>query len=372
MRLLLTLLAITPVLIFGQNKTVEIRHNGYTISSVSLTGLSTDNSPVVIAGAVLDSVTAKKEPVRFGMIIRDNAKHYSKIIAAEITDGQTGKSIRKISLEELFGKGNSQWKVSNTTGTATMYEFTATGNTFTLIRTVEPHADRSIPSGKALSITYSIRSSIKSSLRLSLFSRSEGSASVDGNIIRFAALEKIPFTPQLFCSPGPNTKITIDRQEKKNGLSVVAITGTIVETDVNSPQELLKLTLIGTSVGFSSGIEKQAAHIIRYFSGKKAVPEMAVNTLPNRTGIHPGDTVTYTITCHNIGSAPAADISIDNPVPGNTRYAEGSASGIGQLSYSREKVSLPKIGTVNNIRWKISDPVYPGEERSMKFNVIIQ
>jgi len=51
--------------------------------------------------------------------------------------------------------------------------------------------------------------------------------------------------------------------------------------------------------------------------------------LVDATKVVPGDEVVYTVTFENIGSEPADDIVITNPLPAEMTYVEGSAFGPG-------------------------------------------
>ena len=96
-------------------------------------------------------------------------------------------------------------------------------------------------------------------------------------------------------------------------------------------------------------------------------------TTVNTTSAKPGDTLTYTIYSHNIGTAGAADIVINNPVPSGSSFVEGSATGQGTaITVSRGPASGQKQGKASAITWKYKSAFQPGDSRSVSFKVIAQ
>lgn len=109
--------------------------------------------------------------------------------------------------------------------------------------------------------------------------------------------------------------------------------------------------------------------------------------------ILPGETVTYTVHYSNTGNEPAANVLLDDPIPAGTTYIPGSASEVGDVTFSIDggksykkpalltyEVTLPggkkekKIATpeeYTNIRWML--PVLPpGGKGSVNFKVILK
>jgi uncharacterized repeat protein (TIGR01451 family) len=54
-------------------------------------------------------------------------------------------------------------------------------------------------------------------------------------------------------------------------------------------------------------------------------------------GIEPGEELIYTLNYANVGTEPAKDVVISDPIPAGTAYLPGSATEIGELSFSIDK-----------------------------------
>jgi uncharacterized repeat protein (TIGR01451 family) len=365
------------IALFAQpTKNVEVKYTGYTLSSsVGLTGKITGDVVPVFSGT-LDSLTKKKTQVQFGFLFRENTKNLSKVVAAELFDG-ANKSLRKITLEELLGKENAGWKVSEQISgmnAAVTYQFSAGGKEFKLYRTISATVNKNIVTGRMISEQYGIECNDNAAVRLKIYGRAEGTVVGEGQIVRMTSNDAgLVFAPSIILSYSGNTQVELTKNTKK-GMPVLftAISEELALT-ANQKAEILNASIFGTSVAVNNQSVKQANNIQNYLVSKRTVPELAAITTTDRNAVTPGDTMTYTIIYHNIGSAAAADITISNPIPANTVYVENSASGSGStISVEREKVTLPKVGAVKSVSWNFKEAIYPGEERSAKFKVILQ
>ena len=54
-------------------------------------------------------------------------------------------------------------------------------------------------------------------------------------------------------------------------------------------------------------------------------------------GIQPGEELIYTLSYHNSGTETAKDVVISDPIPTGTAYLPGSASDIGEVTFSIDK-----------------------------------
>lgn len=104
----------------------------------------------------------------------------------------------------------------------------------------------------------------------------------------------------------------------------------------------------------------------------------------------PGDVIRYTITYAHVGDEPATDIVITNPVPDNTFFIAGSATGENStIDYSvngktygapatlkikdpdgKERQAIPAEFT--HIRWTLKTPLAKGQEGTVNFKVRIK
>jgi uncharacterized repeat protein (TIGR01451 family) len=96
-------------------------------------------------------------------------------------------------------------------------------------------------------------------------------------------------------------------------------------------------------------------------------------TKADRKATRPGDTVTFFLYSHNIGTAVALDNTLENAIPAGTRYIDGSAGGSGcKILFTRAGTGLQTDGDVTGIIWKFKDPLNPGGEQNASLKVIIQ
>ncbi len=103
--------------------------------------------------------------------------------------------------------------------------------------------------------------------------------------------------------------------------------------------------------------------------------------------ITPGDKVGYRLIVENKGDKPADDIVLNNPVPENTIYVDGSARGSnssivfsvdqGKTFAAPEKLFIVKNGKklpasakdYSNVRWIMTSPLKSGEKSSVQYIV---
>ncbi len=106
--------------------------------------------------------------------------------------------------------------------------------------------------------------------------------------------------------------------------------------------------------------------------------------------IIPGDRVGYRIRFENTGKDPAENIVLNNPVPENTIYVDGSARGAnskivysvngGQLFGTPEQLFIIKEGKklpatakdYTNLRWTLITPLKAGEQGSVQYVVQVK
>jgi len=110
----------------------------------------------------------------------------------------------------------------------------------------------------------------------------------------------------------------------------------------------------------------------------------------NADSIVPGDKVGYRIIVENKGDKNADDIVLNNPVPENTVYVDGSARGANStILYSVDsgksfniptKLFIEKNGKklvasakdYSNLRWVLNQPVKAGEKASVQYVVQVK
>ncbi|MBI9074027.1 MAG: DUF11 domain-containing protein [Desulfatibacillum sp.] len=105
----------------------------------------------------------------------------------------------------------------------------------------------------------------------------------------------------------------------------------------------------------------------------------------------PGDTIVYTIMYENQGKDTAEKVAVNNPIPENTLYLDGSAQGVGtEIRFSVDngatfdfpgnlKVENPDgtermagPGDYSAVRWALGSDLAPGAKGSVSFKVKIK
>jgi uncharacterized repeat protein (TIGR01451 family) len=91
---------------------------------------------------------------------------------------------------------------------------------------------------------------------------------------------------------------------------------------------LLLLVALSATAAEKKGIElKSTAEVDITVKNDKGVNEV-IRIDAAKAKVVPGDTVIFTTSYTNLGDKPATDIVINNPVPENMLYIDGSAEGI--------------------------------------------
>lgn len=106
----------------------------------------------------------------------------------------------------------------------------------------------------------------------------------------------------------------------------------------------------------------------------------------------PGTVVTYTITYRNVGTQPAGDVVVQDPIPAHMNYVAGSVEGANTaIAFSVDggktwADSLDKLTIANadgstrvanaadctNIRWTVNGNVAPGASGKVVFRAVLQ
>jgi len=150
----------------------------------------------------------------------------------------------------------------------------------------------------------------------------------------------------------------------------------VSSSDVPSTGEEVEVLSFRTLVSTVKNFEKSALQVKNIESlivSKKEKTELSILNSASKVTPFPGDTITYTITYHNIGSSPAQDVVISNPIPALTTYVENSAAGeMAEVSIDRKKVAPPQQGEVTGVNWKVTKRINPGEEGTVSFKAIVR
>lgn len=93
----------------------------------------------------------------------------------------------------------------------------------------------------------------------------------------------------------------------------------------------------------SAQTNPNSASVTTYVQGGSGTPQLAVQVAADRTTAVPGDTVTYTVTVVNVGTAAASNVTVSNPLPLRSYYTYGSCSGGCTVTGSTAQWSLASL-----------------------------
>jgi uncharacterized repeat protein (TIGR01451 family) len=311
------------------------------------------------------------EGKQFGFIIKGRGKDLLSTPLLEIRESASKKTIRKITLGEYFGKGDAGWKrveeqSSHIDGSVKdAFTFTASGVKYTFGRTVEVVTDSGAPRGKQIRVSFMLGSNQETSVIVRFLGSANGVVAAAGNSCRVgnAATEKESKAYLMLTLASAGT-IAAGPISKNGESQAVTIESEETKLQANRQTEVLAFTFTGTTVGSSEYARQQAENYFSMQKNKNVAPQLVAVTSVNKPSTAAGDTVTYTIVYCNIGTAPAADVAIDNPIPAGTHYLENSATGEGgEVVVNRTADSVKSIG------WKFPAPIAPGERKSVHFRV---
>jgi uncharacterized repeat protein (TIGR01451 family) len=236
---------------------------------------------------------------------------------------------------------------------------------YTLGRTIEIVSDNGAPRGKQLMVSFTLGADRETSVSVRLLGLANGVVDAEGTECRIGSAanskESKAYLMLALASagsivPGPKPKI--------GELQSVVFESADARLTPDRQAEMLSLKIAGTTVGSSDYALQQALNYFVTQKHKSVAPQLVAVTSVNKPSTVAGDTVTYTIVYCNIGTAPAADVAIENPIPAGTHYLDNSAMGEGgEIVVNRADDSVRSIG------WKFPAPITPGERKSVQFRV---
>jgi|GEM_PF-5381769 len=373
MRNLLFRLALV-LLFFSENlfsqKNIEMQFSSYSITApTSLKGsVDAESFPLIMGKQnVLKNKNGKE---RFGIFGKENAKAGSSATLFEILDASSNEVVKKISLDDYFGKENDNWKLLRTeklSNDKVRNIFQAkNGNTsFTLICDVEIKTDSHLPTGKSLSLSLSVEFASARIVKTKFYGAVKGLFGTKENAVWIMSNDSSSkVNPAIVCSVIRASSIENDARRK----TFVATTDD-VQVEAGETTTIFSLIVTGTSVEFQEHTQKQTENLVQYFTSKKVLPEIIAVTKANKLSTISGDTILYSIVYHNIGTDGATDVNLNNSIPNGTVYIDESAGGNGSsLTVTRETLS-DATNRVSSITWNYKDAIMPGDERIAFFKV---
>jgi uncharacterized repeat protein (TIGR01451 family) len=360
-------------------KVIELQYPTYTLS-VFAQPRSEDESKVAPFITAHQLTGKGKELGPFGVLLKEKGESIGNQTILEIIDAVKNVSIKKISLNEYYGKETSSWKSiaaeSKTLSGKIISAFRIQIGAYNikLTREITATEERNLPLGKKMIVAFSAESDTSLKLKVKFFGIAEGSWKSAGKSFFISDGDSLSaIHPTLIFHPLQVSNIDAGSSSKKNTPKHFTVTSKEIPVPRNIQTTIYALEVTGTTVSFKEHIAQQAENLQTYFNTHIGRPAVVAVSQANKSTTRPGDTLTFLLYSHNIGTAAATENTLNNIIPVGTQYIEGSAEGAGStISFTRTEAVLPQIGLVSNITWKFKDPIYPGEELTASFKVIIQ
>lgn len=348
-------------------QTVQLKLGDYSLLS--------NPAPKKDAGGVVflqaSFVKSVKGVKPFGLWYAEN-DHAMSDVVLELDDAATKNAIKTVTASDLSGKSKTE-TLSNGARVVSTYQF-GTGTSMVELQ-IESEAvgDESAPLGKKLLLTYKVRMAKGSQVNAVLRMKTDGIAQklgVSGFAANRAENDQSMYPAIVVTSMSP---VNIDIAARSKGIQQIALQAENIKVQEKNWATIFSLEAVGTTVKDGPKANEQANRITNRVAAKEAKPDLAIFNTANPMTTVPGDTVTYTITYCNIGSALAQNAEITNPVPEGVMLLEKSVqTSEAEVSIDRKPAVAPQVGTPTLVHWKILRKIMPGEEGKLTMRVIVR
>lgn len=354
-------LALCAGLLFGQG--TRIAGGGYELLANAYAKTKTGK----VALTAVRPLNVTKEEALFGFWL--SAKGTGTETVIELKEG--ARSVAAVNAKDFAAKAKVESNGSTTTAT---YVIDRGGLSATLVLSAELVSDVAMPNGSAVLYTLSARSASAKTLSAELTLHADGFVQkVGANGLSSSRVEKgKPAFPYVLALGINGTSVTVEKGDPKLPGRSVKFIGAAAAVGAE-PVPLIAFRSMLTTVASVEKALVQSNNIEQSISVKKNKTELALLNSASKLNPFPGDTITYYITYHNIGTSPAEEIAISNPIPANTVYLEKSAEGENtEITLERKKANLPQIGAVTSVSWKVKKRINPGEEGTVSLKAVIR
>ena len=319
------------------------------------------------------AATDLKDERPFGLILRGRGKELMSTPLFEVRDAGTKKAIKRITVEEYFGKTDAGWKrvdagsVHTADRASDVFTFMAGGVNYLFGRTLETETENGAPFGKQLKVSFTLGADKEAAVSLHLLGAAGGILTTEGSNCWIGdAQNQKESQAYIVINLGSGGMMALGPKPKAGQQQTVTFESKELQLKPGELTVALGFTIVGTSVGSKEHALRQVQNYLSLKKDQKKAPQVVAVTSVSKPSTASGDTVTYSIMYCNIGTAPAADITIDNPVPAGTHYLEKSAEGEGS------EINVVRSATeVASVTWKFTAPIMPGERRVARFSVTV-
>lgn len=353
--LLLTMLA--SMMMIAQ--VTQLKSYEYVLQANGLNKLKSGKVGLVVVKTAQNA----KDETTFGYWISNNTNASTPFL--EVKDGN--KNILSVNAKDFSAKAKVQ-----TSGNKTSYSYTS--GSVSIILDADVVNDETLPLGKSVQFTLKVKSAATKNLSAVLTLYGDGYVNKVGtNGASNSRVEKGKAEyPLALIAGNTGSVVSLDGSEQKAPGRTVKITSASVESTGDEVELLSFRTLLSTVKNFEKST-LQVKNIESLIVSKKEKTELSILNSASKLTPFPGDTITYTITYHNIGSSPAQDVVISNPIPALTIYVENSAGGeMAEVTIDRKKVAPPQQGEVTGVNWKVTKRINPGEEGTVSFKAVVR
>ncbi len=356
MKKILIVLCITASYIFAQGSTLKVYEHQITANSL----LKMKSGK--IGFITMKPVKNAKDDNAFGFWISNNTN--ASAVFLEVKDGN--KSVLSVTAKDFAAKAKYR-------GSTASYKSGNGANAIELIIESVFETDDAMPLAKAIHVAVKAKLQGARSLTAVMTLYADGFVRTIGtNGVATSRVEKGRAEyPLVILTGNAGTTVTTEAGEHKSPGNLVHLRTSTMASSADVP--LISFRVNGSTVKDFEKSVQQASNIEKVVSEKKETTELAIFNTADNTNPFPGDTVTYTISYHNIGTAFAQDVVITNPVPDNMYYVGGSATGANsEITLERKQVAAPQQGDVVSVKWVIKKRILPGEEGNVSMKAVVR
>jgi hypothetical protein len=217
---------------------------------------------------------------RFGILFRESAKSLGSFTVIEFFDGE--KSIKKVSLDEYYGKESASWKKVATESQiskeriVTVFNVKQAKYDFNVVREIVLNDDPRVASGKYFVLDFSVRSKTPLKIKTKFYGKAKGIVVTSANAFSIVAADTLQkLNPALVFSINPGATIKVETAKKGKTVPFI-ITAPDAEIGGEQPIRVLGFTIYGTTVGFQPHIRKQAEVLEGFTISKREAPSLGV------------------------------------------------------------------------------------------------
>ncbi len=308
-----------------------------------------------------------KEIIQFGYWFPVDSK-----IPFVVLNDENGKQVASISSKE-FASGAEITNEKNKTTAA--FTFGKGANSVEIKFVAELKDNAMMPLSKVLEMEVFVKTNQKKNIQAVINLFADGFVSKVGtNGLAVSKVEKGKAVfPQIMISGVQKSSAAFEISDAKKPGAKIKLSSSSVSLNVGVSSSVAKYSIVSSSVKEIEKSVSQIKNVEKALSQNQETTEMAVLNSASISNPFPGDTVIFTIRYHNIGTAPATDIEISNPIPANMNFVENSASGENsEITYQRKKSDPPVQGEVIGVMWKIKNKIAPGEEGTVSMKAVVR